>query len=455
MISALLAQSSRIAGTDLQWTNSTQLHPFALAAVVIGGWALVMLPRRNALLPIILIACFIAPAQRLVVGSLDFNILRLMVLFGWCRLWIRHEHRGFTWMPLDWINLITAVVGTMAYTVQQASVGALINRLGYYYDAVGMYFLFRCLIRDWDDIRQAAHWFALVSIPVLGFFLVERATGRNLFSVLGGVPSITLIRGSRMRCQGAFAHPILAGCFWASVLPLILGLWFHGGRWRREAILGSMCACGIIVLCASSTPVSALLFGIVGGLAFFVRRHLRVILLCIVVLAVFVHFSMNKPIWHLIARIDVAGGSTGWHRYHLIDAAINRANEWWLVGIRNTGHWGYGLQDVTNQYILDGVRGGIWCVLLLLMAIFVGFRHVGQLVKRAANKQQLYTAWAVGVCLFIHILCFVSVSYFGQITILWYMCLAMIGSLGVMSRPAPVRSRAIAARPLSLQVAAH
>ena len=43
-------------------------------------------------------------------------------------------------------------------------------------------------------------------------------------AAMGGVPEITVVREGRLRCQGAFAHPILAGCFWAEQLPLIAAL---------------------------------------------------------------------------------------------------------------------------------------------------------------------------------------------------------------------------------------
>ena len=44
------------------------------------------------------------------------------------------------------------------------------------------------------------------------------------------------------------------------------------------------------------------------------------------------HVLMKQPVWHLLSRVDVAGGSTGWHRYHLVDKFIENWREWWLLG---------------------------------------------------------------------------------------------------------------------------
>ena len=50
-----------------------------------------------------------------------------------------------------------ACVGAAAYTIQQGSFGVLIYKMGVAFDAVGMYFLFRCLISNFDDLRRLAN----------------------------------------------------------------------------------------------------------------------------------------------------------------------------------------------------------------------------------------------------------------------------------------------------------
>ena len=62
----------------------------------------------------------------------------------------------------------------------------------------------------------------------------------------------------------------------------------------------------------------------------------------------------------LMARVDVFGGSTGWHRAWLIDTAVKHFSEWWLLGIKNSGVWDPLLADVTNQYLVEGFDGGRW-----------------------------------------------------------------------------------------------
>lgn len=425
--------------------DETVLHPAGLVAVLVLGVALLLLPRRYAMLSFLAMACFVAPAQRLVVGGLDFDLIRIMVLFGWARVLVQKETATFRWNAIDYALLVFAAVNTVAYTVLYASVAAFVNRLGASFDAVGMYFLFRMLVRSWDDLRQTVVWVILMAVPVAVALLIEKSTGRNLFAFLGGVPQFTLVREGRLRCQGAFAHPILAGCFFASLLPLMGALWFRGGRWKTLAVAGVGMTLMIVVLCASSTPVLAVLAGAVGMAMYRFRERMRLVRWGVLVVLVLLHLVMIAPVWHLIARISAVGGSTGWHRYHLIDKAIQNWDEWVLIGTTSTAHWGYGLQDVTNQYILEGVRGGIVGLGLFVLVIALAFGRVGRLWRATPPGADRIFAWALGVSLFVHCVNFVAVSYFGQITMLWYLCLAAASGIAVQ-QPAVVR-RAAAVRP--------
>lgn len=411
------------------WHGQTTLHPLGLAIVLAMGMAMLVVPRRFAVWPMIVVACFVAPAQRLVLLGADFNFLRIMVLFGFTRLLVRNEFEGLVIRPMDWLLIAWAATNTAANTILHMSPEALVNRLGFSFDAIGMYFLFRCLIRSWEDVDRVVLGFILMSVPVALFFLVERGTGRNLFAVFGGVPEVTNIRDGRLRCQGAFAHPILAGCFWAALLPLIGAWWWRGPGSRILAFVGVTCALVIIISSASATPLTAVIFGLAGWSMYFVRHFMRPIRWALLSSVVLLHLLMNAPVWHLISRIDLVGGSTGWHRFHLIDQAIHRVSEWGLFGTQSTGHWGIGLHDITNQYVLEGVRGGLLTLILFVALIVLAFKRVGLLQRAAETAGTQYPrmlSWGLGVVLFVHVMSFWAVSYFGQIIMVWYLTLSLV-----------------------------
>src|SRR5688500_14275639 len=196
-----------------EYHNQTTIHPLGAAMVVVLGGAMLAVPRRYAVWPMIVMACFVAPAQRVVIATLDFNLLRIMVVFGWIRLLTRGEATGFRWRTLDTLMVAFCMWRVIAGLMLRGTVQSLVWQLGQNFDAMGMYFLFRFLVRDWDDIYMVAKGLVYLVVPVALAFVFEHLTRRNIFAVFGGVPAITIVRDDRLRCQGAFAHPILAGCF--------------------------------------------------------------------------------------------------------------------------------------------------------------------------------------------------------------------------------------------------
>lgn len=419
------------------YVNQTTIHPVGAVALVAFSSFLLLAPRRLAPLAFILMACLIPSSQRIAVIGLDFNFVRILVIVGMVRVLMNSEYRGLKMVPADWAMAGWAVVAMLFYTIQQGSFGALVTVTGKTYEAIGVYFVCRCLIRSLASVRTLAKAVAVTAIPVCGIFVIESLTARNMFSVFGGVPAVTLERFGRLRCQGAFGHAILAGCFWASLIPIMAALYWDRGINKMLAVVGCFCAAVIVFTTASSTPVLAMLVVFIGaGLVFF-RNYLGYIQLGTVLMIIALHLVMKAPVWHLIARVSAVGGSTGWHRYHLIDEAINRFSSWMLFGTRSTAHWGWGLQDVTNQYILEGVRGGFLRMALFILVIVLCFRAVG----RAWRKCKPWTlpfalCWGVGVALAVHCVSFIGVSYFGQITMLWSMTLALAANLDNMHLPA-------------------
>src|SRR5262245_7460788 len=99
------------------WDNHTVLHPLGLLATLILGAATLMVPRKYAVWPMIFLACLISPAQRVVIAGLDFSLMRLMVLFGWFRVFARKETTGLVWKRIDTLFVVWLVVRSIAYVV--------------------------------------------------------------------------------------------------------------------------------------------------------------------------------------------------------------------------------------------------------------------------------------------------------------------------------------------------
>ena len=411
--------------------GQTLVNPIALAIVLICGIAMLLVPRRFAVWPFIAVCCFIAPAQRIAIFGVNFDMLRIMVLFGVARLAVRGEWNLQKWLLVDYLVILWAGYAVFATMIVHGSMEALKYECGIAFDLIGMYFFFRCVVRNWEDISSLVLGFAVASIPTVLAFLIENSTVRKIFGFMGGVPDVTLVRDGRLRCQGPFGHPILAGCFWAATLPLLVARWWDPKCSRTLTIVASAAAFFTVILTASGTPATALAFLIAGTMLYPFRGHMRTIRWGALIAVICLHLVMKAPVWSLLGRFTLVSGSTGFHRVTLIDAAIDHFHEWGFIGSNvGTGHWGYFLVDVTNMYVAWGVHGGIGLLGLFLWVIFRCFGGVGRLLRiNEGDPPRRAMSWALGLALFTHVASFIGVSYWGQINMVWYLHLAIIASL--------------------------
>lgn len=412
------------------WANVTRVHPAGLGALILICLSVLFVRRGNAVACVLVLACIVPSGQRVVVGGLDWSFLRISVLVLWCRVLARGEMAGYRFRGLDLAVVIYWLANSGAFILRTGSADGLVNRLGFGFDLIGGYFAFRMLVLDQYDLRAIGKMLAILSLPVFLLFIIESTTGRNMFFVMGGVPPITLAREGKLRCQGAFSHPILAGSFWASAIPLMLCA-YPLRPWKSIIIAGGCSALGIVILSRSSTSVAALALLVP---VLFLRRVPRLVPLLLWVIAgllVFAHFARDRPVWHLLSRIDITGGSTGWHRYYLVDRFLANFSDWWMVGFDDTESWGHGLGDVTNQYVFEGVTGGLLGLAMFVTVIAMAFRELRLWWRRAGTcAEERAACWAVGSALIVTCAMFFSVTYFGQILFLWYLLLAAIGSMG-------------------------
>ena len=385
-----------------------------------------VVPKQYFLLPFILAACFVPADQRVIIFDLDFTPLRMLVLVGFLRTILLGERLTFKWNRFDKLVLVWAICGALIYIIQWADMRALIYKCGVLFDAIGLYWLFRINISSWGEIKWATKVFAVCSLVLAVLVGLEWVTGQNPFVVLGRVE--TKVREGRYRCQASFPHAIMLGLFWATLVPLFIGF---ARQDKSKLLLWSAVAASVFIAAAtaSSTPILTLLFVLIILCVYKWREYTACAGWGLFASLVALHIVMQAPVWHLISRIGVVGGSTGWHRFFLIDQAINHFGEWLFLGCRSTAHWGRGLTDITNQYILEGVRGGFLTLALFLVMIYMALRTLLRLSLQHQEHKQQFLIWCFLVIILGHCVSFFGVSYFGQIMMWWYMTLAVVSFL--------------------------
>ncbi|MGZ8831279.1 MAG: hypothetical protein ACXW2Q_12995 [Thermoanaerobaculia bacterium] len=415
-------------------TGSLDVNAPSIALVLLAAAGVILLPRRWATLCLLTGTCYIPFYIGFEVGGFNFTAIRMLIAAGLVRMAARGEWPRGERSPLD-VAMIAWTVWLLASSAFHDDPSAALKyRLGLAYDALGVFALGRALCRGLDDLVDLAKQMAIVLLPLALAMLYEKATAHNLFSVFGGVGEASMIREGNVRANGPFGHPILVGTVGAICLPLLIALRQTDAR---LAYVGIAACIAIIYSSASSGPILSALAGLFALAVWRYRAHVRTLQWLAVVGYIALDIVMKDPAYFIVARIDLAGGSTSWYRARLIQSALEHINEWWLAGTDYTRHWMWVVvswspnhTDITSEYIQMGVWGGLPLMALFVFALAKGFRAVTEVLKGPAAPQRRYAffVWSLGSSLFALAITGFSVSYFDQSFTFLYLVLGTMGS---------------------------
>jgi hypothetical protein len=447
--------------------SQTVINPGVLAAVLVAGVLMYIWPRQKAVAAFLAAALMVPTDQVLLIGPAHFPMLRILILFGIFRMSREKISSGMAIFSggikaIDvGVIALASVVAVNAVILFQAT-GALIYQLGELYSIFGTYFLLRFFIRSEEDVASVFHTLAWIAAIVATVMTYEATTGHNPYALLGGAAAShyasLVARDDRFRAQGPFAHSILAGTFGAILLPLFVALWWKGKRHHKAAIVGVIAATVITIACNSSTPVLAYIAGVLGLLLWPLRGWMRAIRWSIAAAVVMLQLVLKNPIWHLITKIDISGGSSSWHRFMLIDQCIRHFGDWWLIGVKDTSVWGWDMWDTANTYVATCDNSGLLPFLLFIAILVYGFKFLGRarrIASREKDKNRALFVWALGSALFANVIAFFGISYFDQNMVAWYCLLAMISAVAAVRAKKRSSAKASEENPSSIDWVPH
>jgi hypothetical protein len=423
--------------------GDSSVHPAVLAAATVSIVLMLTLPRKHVLAPLLVLSIMSPLGQGIMIGPFHFQIFRILVIFAWIRLLFqRYSSEGRSSRirvnSVDKAVILYTISCIICYTLLWQESSAFYDQVGKAYGVLGFYFAFRFFIRDQKDIERTIKVLAVTALPIAAVMVNEQLTGRNVLAVFGGVPEFTAIRDGYLRSQGPFSVYLTAGAFGATLLPLFLLLWHKGGS-RVMSSLGIVAALTITITSRTSTAMSACLATLIGIGMWSLRDKMRLVRRGLVLTLVGLHLVMKGPVWALIARVDIVGGSTGWHRYKIVDNCIRHFWDWWLLGSNNYWTWDGGddMWDLANQYVATGENTGLLSLIFFIAAVVYCFKYLGKARKASrGNARQEWFYWLLGVALFSNLVAFIGISYCDQTFIYWYAVLAMIVAAAAPGCPA-------------------
>jgi hypothetical protein len=411
------------------------MNPIGLVFTVVASAFLLTLPKRLASIPLLMGALYMTRNQVLDIGPAHLNVVQILVTVGFFRAVLKGESIARRMNNVDRMLILWALwlIGSSASHTSDAWV----FRAGMVWTELGCYFLFRIFVQDAEDVQGIFKVLCVVLVPLAVLMLLEKAMGRNFFGILVGASEVVDFRHGHFRARGPFAHAILAGAVGATCFPMALYLW---KKYHKHALAGLFATVGIVLASTSSGPIMMVLFILFGLVIWKLRKYLRAIRWLTLTAVIALDAVMKDPVYFLMARIDISGGSTGWFRARLIQSSIKHLDEWWLAGTDHTRHWmSSGIPvssvstDITNHFLGMGVRGGLPLMFLFIMVLVAAFNAVGEALRENAgtSTEHRFLIWTLGAILFGHVWNFFSISLYDQSVVFFYLILASIGAVQV------------------------
>jgi hypothetical protein len=420
----------------------TMLHPLVAVWLLIAIVLILIRPRGQAL-TVFLLSCFAIPiGQVVVVGGVHFTVLRILILAGLARRASFRESGakfpgGFN--PVDQVVVLWTVSALVILSLQWMNMQALIHNLGDFLDAVGGYLVVRFLIFDGEAIRRTIKVFAAICVIQGVCMINEQITHRNIFGYLGGMSLGVTVRDGKIRSDGVMGY-LYAGVFAGVLIPMFLWLWKQA-KSRLVACAGLAGAMAMVITSTSSTSWMAFAGSIVG-LAFWpLRKQMRLVCWGFALTLLALHLVMHGPVWSLIARVDLTGSSSSYHRYYLLDNCIRHFSDWWLLGYKDYNMWGWSMWDLCNQFVVVALLGGLLTLVFYIAIFRRSFWAIGKARNQVnGDRGREWLLWCLGADLFANVVAHFGINYMAQMMMSLFPLLACISVATFEATRATVRS---------------
>ena len=140
--------------------GDSHVHPAIAIAMLIAVAFVFILKRKFVIVPLLVAGLLIPMDQVLVIGGLHFQMIRLLILFGWTRVLLtRSSSEGVLISggirKMDVALLLSASIAAIDTVLLWQDQASFTNQLGTLYTILGLYFLLRCLLRSSAELILA------------------------------------------------------------------------------------------------------------------------------------------------------------------------------------------------------------------------------------------------------------------------------------------------------------
>jgi hypothetical protein len=378
--------------------------------------------------------------------------------------------RRFRWTTLDSLVAACMVIFSAAMFLSTPLDRWLESQAGFVMDTFLVYLIVRLVVVDRAALVFLAKVCGLIAVPLAIHGVIETFSGMSLYTDLGQYCSWAPMKGmiyqqryGLNRAMGAVGETILFGLGFVTFLPLTWLLRHERGRWKRLSYVLVLLAIVGVLTTISSGPILALIVALFALALEKAKGLVRPILVLVLLGCATIECVSSRHFWYTLADLAMDNESA-WYRARLLDVAIEKLPEYWLYGYgRANPGWGKLINgmdwtDGVNDYVVHASNYGIFGLAICMLLQVTAIGRMARIVRRSRDPWIVSAAWALNSTLICLMAAFWSVSLFSIMVTVYYILIALIAAVDVMSRtqPAaqraaiPARRRKTASRPIPL-----
>ncbi|SDS54642.1 O-antigen ligase [Erythrobacter sp. HL-111] len=400
---------------------------------------------------VLVVALMMPPEVRVNLAGQTLYAYRLawMLLLPWTI--VRLRQGDLTWRLNDLFVFLGSAWMTVSFMIVYGPGPGFMPGMALTLDVFMPYLIARLAIRDLNDLRRALIFMAPLVFLVAAILPLEGLADRRylrdaaaaIFGNLGAAefgssfePSIAMDqRYGLLRAMGPFSHPILAGLFFSSLLPL-----YHFSRIRGwPKVLGMLSGLGAVFTFSSAAMIGLILFFVFA--VFDAVRRIVTFLnwpifmgATVAVLSALHVVSQNGLIAVLIRY--TFNPASGRYRLLIWEYGSNSVERHPLFGIGFAQFDGLDWMgnSVDAFWLAIAVRNGLPAAVFLVLATLLAFVGLTLAVRRETGPDEATLIGLAATICVIFLLGF-TVSFFGGLLTWFAILLGVATTFGGLTMP--------------------
>lgn len=403
-------------------------------------FALLALTRRHAgaALGILIMSMLLWPEfLRIPLGLVQMSVPRFVALFLLIKFMAQGRHRRINFGKVDVLVILIWVWTVLASMAAGAEFSQVSQMIGRGLDTVLMYFVARMALTSPADVKSLYWGLALTALAMCAAGVYEAITWHSPYHKFSGGAlrneGYSEIRYGMLRAQAS----TMVSIYFGMAMMLVTGL-----LWSIRGYMDSAFTHRIVILAAVIATLSSLssgpwlaLFMLIGMNLLYRRPSLiKPGIYALIILAVVLELASNRHFYNLIDYLAL-DKQTAWYRTRLLEVAVSRLNDFWLVGVGTDWphHWATMIDgrlyiDVVNNFLIIALYGGLPALFMYVAAHVIAIKRTVRAFRDDADIPRRKLLFGLGAMLVALDVSSMSVGLYGPALLLSYIMLGLMVS---------------------------